>query len=108
MLCYADHHDAAYRWAERRVLERHPRTGAAQLVEVRETVREIEVPVYVPAEQAVAEAAAPAFGSRPRPWGGKTSCGPPYPWGGKTSCGPPYPWGGKTSCGPPILMMQTS
>ena len=66
MLCYADHHDAAYRWAERRVLERHPRTGAAQLVEVRETVREIEVPVYVPAEQAVAEAAPPAFESRPR------------------------------------------
>ncbi|MYB40892.1 MAG: AAA family ATPase [Chloroflexi bacterium] len=66
MLCYADHHDAAYRWAERRVLERHPRTGAAQLVEVRETVREIEVPVYVPAEQIVAEAAPPAFGAQPR------------------------------------------
>src|SRR5690606_38177013 len=47
LLCYVDHHDAAYRWAERRVLERHPRTGAAQLVEVRETVREIEVPRYV-------------------------------------------------------------
>ena len=66
MLCYTDHHDAAYRWAERRVLERHPRTGAAQLVEVRETVREIEVPHYVPAEQAVAEPAPPAFESRPR------------------------------------------
>ena len=66
MLCYTDHHDAAYRWAERRVLERHPRTGAAQLVEVRETVREIEVPHYVPAEQAVAEAAPSAFESRPR------------------------------------------
>ncbi len=66
MLCYADHHDAAYRWAERRVLERHPRTGAAQLVEVRETVREIEVPRYVPAEQAVAEAPPPAFESKPR------------------------------------------
>ena len=50
LLCYADHHDAAYRWAERRVIERHPRTGAAQIVEVRETVREIEVPVYVTAE----------------------------------------------------------
>ncbi len=66
MLCYADHHDAAYRWAERRVLERHPRTGAAQLVEVRETVREVEVPVYVPAEQSVAEPAPATFGSRPR------------------------------------------
>ena len=38
MLCYVDHHDDAYRWAERRRLETHPRTGAAQLVEVRETV----------------------------------------------------------------------
>ncbi len=46
MLCYADHHDAAYRWAERRKLETHPTTGAAQLVEVRETVQEIIVPRY--------------------------------------------------------------
>ncbi len=42
-----DHHDAAYQWAERRRLERHPKTGAAQLVEIRETVREIQVPRYV-------------------------------------------------------------
>jgi len=47
LLCYVDHHDQAYRWAERRKLETHPKTGAAQLVEVRETVREIEVPKYV-------------------------------------------------------------
>ena len=47
LLCYVDHHDAAYHWAERRRLERHPTTGAAQLVEIRETVREIEVPRYV-------------------------------------------------------------
>lgn len=46
LLCYADHHDAAYRWAERRKLEVHPTTGAAQLVEVRETVVEITVPHY--------------------------------------------------------------
>ncbi len=52
LLCYVDHHDAAYRWAERRKLERHPRTGAAQLVEMRETVREIEVPRYVEAPAA--------------------------------------------------------
>ena len=44
LLAYVGHHDAAYRWAERRRIERHPRTGAAQIVEVRETVREIEVP----------------------------------------------------------------
>lgn len=47
MLCYVDHHDKAYRWAERRKLETHPKTGAAQLVEVRERVEEIRVPVYV-------------------------------------------------------------
>ena len=51
MLCYVDHHDDAYKWAERRKLETHPRTGAAQLVEVRETVEEIAVPVYVPVAQ---------------------------------------------------------
>lgn len=51
MLCYVNHHDAAYRWAERRKIERHPKTGAAQLVEVRETVREIAVPKYVEVEQ---------------------------------------------------------
>ena len=30
LLCYVDHHDQAYDWAERRKLETHPRTGAAQ------------------------------------------------------------------------------
>src|SRR4051794_15530601 len=38
LLCYVDHHDKAYDWAERRRLETHPRTGAAQLVEIRERV----------------------------------------------------------------------
>ena len=47
LLCYVDHHDKAYDWAERRKLETHPTTGAAQLVEIRETVKEIVVPVYV-------------------------------------------------------------
>ena len=46
MLCYVDHHDNAYQWAERRKLETHPKTGAAQLVEVRKTVREVTVPSY--------------------------------------------------------------
>ena len=50
LLCYVDHHDKAYAWAERRKLETHPVTGAAQLVEVRERVQEIVVPVYVTAE----------------------------------------------------------
>lgn len=47
LLCYVDHHDKAYQWAERRKLETHPKTGAAQLVEVRELVREISVPQYI-------------------------------------------------------------
>ncbi len=47
LLCYVDHHDKAYAWAERRKLEVHPKTGAAQLVEIRQTVKEIAVPVYV-------------------------------------------------------------
>ena len=47
VLCYVGRHDDAYRWAERRKLETHPTTGAAQLVELREVVQEIPVPVYV-------------------------------------------------------------
>ncbi len=51
LLCYVDHHDKAYKWAERRKLETHPKTGAAQLVEIREKVEEIVVPRYVEEEQ---------------------------------------------------------
>ena len=51
LLCYVDHHDNAYRWAERRKLEIHPKTGAAQLVEIHETVQEILIPTYVEATQ---------------------------------------------------------
>jgi len=47
LLCYVDHHDRAYAWAERRKLETHPTTGAAQLVEIRERVQEIIVPAFV-------------------------------------------------------------
>ena len=54
MLAYVGHHDAAYRWAERRRIERHPKTGAAQIVEIRETVREIEVPRAVTIEEPAA------------------------------------------------------
>lgn len=49
LLCYVNHHDEAYHWAERRRLETHPKTGAAQLVEVRERVQEI--PKYVEVEK---------------------------------------------------------
>ena len=50
LLCYVGHHNQAYDWAERRRLETHPKTGAAQLVEIRETVKEIVLPVYVKTE----------------------------------------------------------
>jgi len=50
LLCYVDHHDKAYQWAERRKLETHPKTGAAQLVEIRERVQEMAVPTYVAEE----------------------------------------------------------
>ena len=50
LLCYVNHHDKAYEWAERRKLETHPKTGAAQLVEIRETVKEVIVPMYVQTE----------------------------------------------------------
>jgi mRNA-degrading endonuclease RelE of RelBE toxin-antitoxin system len=61
LLCYVDHHDKAYDWAERRKLEVHPKTGAAQLVEIRETVQEILVPVYVQTELTLAPKPAPAL-----------------------------------------------
>ena len=51
LLCYVDHHDKAYEWAERRKLETHPKTGAAQLVEIRETVQEYIIPKYIEVEQ---------------------------------------------------------
>jgi hypothetical protein len=59
LLCYVDHHDDAYAWAERRKIERHPTTGAAQLVEVRELVQTIR-------DQPVDEAPAPAAPAKPK------------------------------------------
>lgn len=54
LLCYVDHHEKAYAWAERRKLEIHPKTGAAQLVEIRETMKEVVVPIFVKKEQSPA------------------------------------------------------
>src|SRR6266567_5821417 len=49
LLCYVGHHDAAYAWAERRRIERHSMTGAAQLVELPERVESaVERPSVVP------------------------------------------------------------
>lgn len=48
LLAYVDHHDDAYKWAERRKIERHPTTGAMQMVELREEVQ--VVPAAAPVE----------------------------------------------------------
>jgi len=58
LLVYVDHHDDAYKWAERRKIERHPTTGAMQLVEVRERVQEVEI--FKPKEVAEPVATTPA------------------------------------------------
>ena len=42
LVAYVDHHDKAYAWAERRRIEVHPRTGAVQIVQVRERVEDDE------------------------------------------------------------------
>jgi hypothetical protein len=44
LVAYVDHHDAAYVWAQRRRIEAHPRTGAIQIVEVRERVDDVAAP----------------------------------------------------------------
>jgi superfamily I DNA/RNA helicase len=44
LLAYVDHHDDAYKWAARRRIEAHPKTGAIQIVEVRELVEEVACP----------------------------------------------------------------
>lgn len=62
LLVYVDHHDDAYKWAERRKIERHPTTGAMQLVEVRERVEEVEI--FKPKEVVEPVAATPA--AKPR------------------------------------------
>jgi hypothetical protein len=41
-MLHVGHHDAAYDWAERREVGRHSVTGALQIVEAVETIREIE------------------------------------------------------------------
>ena len=46
MFAYVDHHDKAYAWAGRRRIEEHPRTGAIQIVEVRERVENL--PSFTP------------------------------------------------------------
>ena len=54
MLCYADHHDNAYRWAEQRRLDIHPDTGAAQITEIKEVVEEVVRTIYKDIEKEAA------------------------------------------------------
>jgi hypothetical protein len=67
LLAYVGHHDNAYTWATRRRIEAHPKTGAIQIVEVRERVEEVTPGPSVgapPVEQkmeALAPAAPPLF-----------------------------------------------
>ena len=56
LLCFVGHHDNAYQWAECRKLETHPQTGAAQLVEIRETVKEVVIPKYKEGQKSVVPA----------------------------------------------------
>ncbi|WP_275787465.1 3'-5' exonuclease [Pararhizobium gei] len=67
MLAYVDHHDDAYKWAERRRIEAHPRTGALQIVEVRERVEEIALRTEPPrqADLPFVVATAPAVSDLP-------------------------------------------
>lgn len=44
LVAYVGHHDDAYAWAERRRIETHPRTGAVQIVEMRERVEGVAQP----------------------------------------------------------------
>jgi mRNA-degrading endonuclease RelE of RelBE toxin-antitoxin system len=75
LLAYVGHHDAAYQWAERRRLETHPWTGAAQWVEIRERVEEVVVPRYT--ERSAASEVLP-FGAVPED--DLLRCGVPLDW----------------------------
>ena len=64
LLAYVDHHDPAYKWAERRKLERHPTTGAMQVVEVRELV---ETRTVIKPKEIEAPAPSPTVPAKPKP-----------------------------------------
>lgn len=49
LLCYVHHHKQAYDWANRRKIETHPKTGAAQIIEIWEMIRDVIIPKYVEA-----------------------------------------------------------
>ncbi len=63
LLAYVGHHDDAYAWAERRHIEARPRTGAIQIVKVRERVENLfgVAPPAAPATAAPAPSPPPLF-----------------------------------------------
>lgn len=73
LLAYVGHHDEAYTWAERRRIEQHPKTGAVQIVEVRERVEEITTPPPIqpelgfPAETIAEKPLPPVNGGKAEP-----------------------------------------
>lgn len=64
-LCYVDHHDDAYDWAERRVFETHPKTGALQIVELVERVQEVAPEPTQPVELIGGESVQPTAKEKP-------------------------------------------
>lgn len=46
LICYVNHHDDAYKWAEQRRIKTHPKTGAIQVVEVPERVEKVAAPYF--------------------------------------------------------------
>lgn len=67
LICYVDHHDDAYKWAERRRIEAHPKTGAAQIVEVRERTEDVATPRYEQPDLKVADVSTPFVPGEPEP-----------------------------------------
>ena len=61
LLCFVSHHNNAYKWAECRKIETHPQTGAAQLVEIRETVKEVIIPTYTEVQKPAIPVKKPLF-----------------------------------------------
>lgn len=67
LICYVDHHDDAYKWAERRRIETHPKTGAAQIVAVRERTEDVATPRYGQPDLKVADVSTPFVPREPEP-----------------------------------------
>lgn len=73
LLAYVDHHDAAYRWAERKRVVAHERTGAMQFVEVPVVSGDAEPsPVAEPSPQATGPVAVTAVRPARQPFASLT------------------------------------